>query len=638
VEVGREIWISLEIHLSREFSMKAKCRSLGLLVVVVASFLAITGAGASSASASVCVSALATKEAVYKERTTGGECTGTVEANHIGFVKVEEEEGTVVGKETESIYCFKTAAASESTWDSGCTTENKGAGGYVKAKTACRRLTLITGEGSSLQKTAQLSVWIPGSNCAVLYNSKSSGVGREKWGIEQEKHHPKDGTGKNPAESGDTFIASDEPLDTKQLSNLDEAAGAGEGGKGQALVIPVEQAAVAVIVNPPNNCTITEITNESLKKVWNLETVEWGGVSKATGSGCSGQKITRDVRKEGSGTTFVFKTYLKEIQNATCSGKTWEFYRETTHNLEWPEPGEGTCSASGLKAVPAAKEGGGGEVEQVVNTTGAIGYANLADARAQYNLSKAPNYHWVKVQNQRQANLFEYPGSPTSSEPTATSGESNCGKTHYSNATSITVGADDNWFSVNGAHPGSGSESNEHYPICTLTYDVGLVNYGLAEDSTNLLGGLATEQYLEYVVAPATEEGGQKALAKHDYREVEEAVGEFAQEEARLIAGVNAAWTKVGEKPELKFTKGTKETKTVTYTNTGSEPWIVAEMTITGSHPSSYNVVKDECKSKTIKKGESCKLEIEYIGKEGTESAEQGAAITLRRAQRIKLD
>jgi len=437
----------------------------------------------------------------------------------------------------------------------------------------------VLGEGSSLQKVAQ-AIWddeesltgkgfnnseyvgacngkqgLHANKPVVLYNSTGSGAGRLAWGAEEPLNKPKDGKKMNPAESGDAFVGTDEPLSEAQLKNLDEAAGGKfkEAGKEQALVIPVEQAAVAVIVNMPANCDLTKITNGNLQKIWNGEITEWSGVTGGAAeeagvtelvAGACKVAIERVVRKDVSGTTFVFKTYLNEILKGedTCAGAgppllSWAHYAEPEHNLEWPEELTSPPATCKGEVIVATENGGGGEVKEVKALTGTIGYANLADARAGYTEEVGNNYHWLGVQNQAEPNLYPFPGTSTG-EPSKTTGESNCKGTHYTNLPTA-PGPDDDWSKVNGAHPGTeATNKNANYPICTLTYDVALVSYEEAGFAESNKIGTTAYNYLNYVVTPSEEgAGGQADLAGHDYLEVEEAVGKFAQEEAELIAG-----------------------------------------------------------------------------------------------------
>jgi ABC-type phosphate transport system substrate-binding protein len=309
-----------------------------------------------------------------------------------------------------------------------------------------------------------------------------------------------------------------------------EKAAKGTEAKPQDLVIPVAQAAIAVMVNPPAGCTITQITNTHLEEVFRGTLKEWKSI--ATGSGCAGE-ITRVVRKDGSGTTYQFKHYLFEINSGKLKGtnigsgeRTWaELQEEPQKNIEWPEEA-GVLSP----LVHAKNSGGGGEAEEVLAKSGSIGYAVLADARPKFNKEVENHYHWVKLQNKgnKVGEEFEYPGTATG-EPTSTEAESNCVKTDYVgfNKSTFKVAADQDWSAVYGGNPNG---LNAHYSLCTLTWDVGLASYTQA--GLTAAQGEAAKEYLQYVVKAT---GGQEAFKGHDYRNVEEAVGTYAVEMAALV-------------------------------------------------------------------------------------------------------
>ncbi len=393
----------------------------------------------------------------------------------------------------------------------------------------------IHGEGSSLQKIAQ-QIWddeallagkgfnesADASACSgvqgtgqeptVMYNPSGSAAGLAAWGV--------NGSGKSPEEKVDQFIGTDDAPSAAQMGEIDTAA-KGVGNKGQALVIPVAQAAIAMIVHYPANCKLKEnhIENSDLQKVWANEITKWSEISTHEGTECE-VAITRVVRQDGSGTSYQFKHYLFEINNTkrqeSQAGKgerTWrELQPETEPNREWPN--------QAANWVRSGKSGGGGEVEEVEKTSGSIGYANLSDARKGF----ATGVRWLGVKNEA-IGKFKFPGT-TAGEPAAGTSEANCKGTNYTNKP-VAVGADDDWSEAYGGHPNNG---NENYPICTLTWDVALAHYEVA----GLTG--AEEQtahdYLNYVVAKT---GGQLDFETHDFREVEEAVGKYAQEEAALI-------------------------------------------------------------------------------------------------------
>lgn len=509
--------------------MRSKFRLLGLLAVAVASVLAMNGIAAGSASAATeCAHVKAGESGAWEDSA----CTKALTGGK--WIKVEDGTGMPVPGEP-GVRCFKVAAGEPSAWkDNECTKAEKG-GGYIKVIGCVSSPIAILGQGSSLQKIAQ-EVWIGESGCPVTYTTSSSGTGRKAWGVEEAGHKPNDKTTKNPAESGDTFIGTDEALgeaSPKQIKDLDEAA----GGTGQTLVIPVLQAAVAAIVHPPSGCTPHEINNKSLLEVWNGTITKWSEIKPEPSGTCTGS-ITRVVRQDVSGTTFVFKTYLSQIEEPTmvapCNKNSWKKMAEPENNKVWPESEKETCP-SGLSPVKeAAESGGGGEVKEVKETVGAIGYANLGDARNGY---VAKELEWLNVQNNgvKESSMtftptYADPGT-AGTEPGPTAAKANCANTEYG-ARSGTGEVDDDLSGLNGAHP-----TATNYPICTLTYDVALVNYTLAEFPHAAEEGAATKEYLEYVTSTS---GGQTAIAeKHDYDELPETatskILQFAQEEAKKV-------------------------------------------------------------------------------------------------------
>jgi len=458
-------------------------------------------------------------------------------------------------------------------------------------------------EGSSLQKLAQ-ELWtgekgslgfdVNEEGCGTLvtglkkavkplikYNPDGSGAGLKAYGV---------GKANSPKGSKDIFIGTDEAPNATQLTEIDTEA-KGASNKGQALVIPVAQAPVAVLINPPSGCKLKEnhLTNKDLEKVFNGLTKVWSGITTAEGT-CTGA-IKRIVRKEGSGTTFQFKHYLFEInkEKLDCVKKTWAELQ--AENTTWPED----CSKEGekiaLSELLKIGEGGSGEAKEVAAKEGSVGYANLGDARGPF--TGANNYTWARVENELSAQ-FEYPGTAA---PSKTAGSANCEGAHYPALPAL--GADADWSAVYGGHPAE----NEHYPICTLTWDVALVNYELAEVANSREHAQTAYDYLNYVVA---QNGGQSDFKTNDYGEVEKVVGQYAVEQARLIGKGNnvTASTKT-----LNFVAA-PETKSVTYTNHGPAGW-APKLAIGGSGAANYKIVAGSTCTGTIAKGSTCKVEVE---------------------------
>jgi hypothetical protein len=91
------------------------------------------------------------------------------------------------------------------------------------------------------------------------------------------------------------------------------------------------------------------------------------------------------------------------------------------------------------------------------------------------------------------------------------------------------VGTDDDWSGNYGGNP----NTNKHYPICTLTWDIALNSYmtaGFGAGSSNF--ATSVQNYLTYVITPT---GGQTDYAEQDYLALEEPQKKFAKEEVAFI-------------------------------------------------------------------------------------------------------
>jgi ABC-type phosphate transport system substrate-binding protein len=367
----------------------------------------------------------------------------------------------------------------------------------------CAGSSLIEAQGSSLQNTAQ-TIWGETGNkfdtntaagCGatglskpkVKYKKTSSLIGLEAWGV-------KSGTG---FKKENLFIGTDEApsgsATTGQIKNIVTAS----GGSG-LLSIPVTQAAVAVIANPPANCSITKITNAQIEKAFvgagatTAKAVNWKEIG-GEGTGCEGAEVKRVVRADGSGTTYQFKHYLNLLQVAAsteepnalnlgptslpCIGGKWnEWQEEVTKNITWPA-NTGTCTSPKLSELihsfkngektAGAGEGGGDEVKTVNNTDGSIGYAALADAKG--NATSGTTFI-LEVQNNGTTSPANYV-----SPATATGENSNCEGIAYSGVPAGTANAD--WSKAYGENPKMQSASAGKYSICTVTFDEALTEY-----------------------------------------------------------------------------------------------------------------------------------------------------------------
>jgi ABC-type phosphate transport system substrate-binding protein len=196
----------------------------------------------------------------------------------------------------------------------------------------------IEGQGSSLQKLAQQTVWDPQFNISgaggacngtqgskakptVTYTSTGSGAGLESWGA---NGHAAD------FEASNAWVSTDEPPNSTQISEIEAH------GKTETLeTLPVLQGAVAIIVNLPAGCTATSTSpsparlvfnNVTLEKIFRGTITKWSEITEAgdklSGKTCNAATpITPVVRKDESGTTHIFKKYLGLINGGSFGVK-----------------------------------------------------------------------------------------------------------------------------------------------------------------------------------------------------------------------------------------------------------------------------------------------------------------------------
>jgi ABC-type phosphate transport system substrate-binding protein len=381
----------------------------------------------------------------------------------------------------------------------------------------------VHGQGSSLQNAAQ-SIWttqfnINAAGCTaagaptVTYTKSGSQDAVNTWRAD----------GSSTFLTSNHFLGTDEPPSAAQITNINTAAGSGSA----VLNIPVAQAAIAVVVNPPTGCSISGITATQLEQVFNGDISTWAGISGT--SGCGTNHITRVVRADGSGTTYQFKHFLSRVNGAVLAGtasKTWTDLQKAVPNTTWPT----SASKSPVQASlangtgPAAGSGGGDLVKTVLNTTGGIGYAALPDARASYTGTN--NYKWIKVSNVG-ATLTVEPSTGTGQPGTAKQ-KSNC-TTATSGAYGTLPAATSTWEDVYITTPAL------TYPICTLTLDLAFSQYTPKWGATTgPLVAQTVKDYLGYVVATA---GGQAdALStSNDYQVLPSDVRTAASNAVALI-------------------------------------------------------------------------------------------------------
>jgi len=379
----------------------------------------------------------------------------------------------------------------------------------------------IMGRGATLQNLAQ-STWIAAYNAAcptatkwniAAYTGGGSGGGLSNYGFNGNPFEF-NGAG-NPLQPNEyigtddaPFASSPNPAITNSRSALNTFTGRGAGSS-SVVILPVAQAAIAIIANPPSGCTLTDIDNDKLEDAFfGASPTTWAAIG---GSGTCSASVDRVVRSDSSGSTFQFKHYLSTIDNTG----TWTGLQSAANNTTWP---------SGTTLVPAS--GGGGVVTAVSAATGRIGYANLADVKAAGSPPAILN-----VQNDGVTPTGGTYGDPVDGT------NANCGSATYPGAPT-TSAANQDWSGVYGGDPDIANTSGDPaaYPICVLTYAV-----ALEDDATNT-GTLAfgasqqdtVQDYLGYVVDNSGT-GGQTALAGKYYRALTPAIRAVAVGNVALL-------------------------------------------------------------------------------------------------------
>jgi ABC-type phosphate transport system substrate-binding protein len=410
--------------------------------------------------------------------------------------------------------------------------------------------------GSTLQDIAQVGVWDPqfdksknaaacggtqggGGSPTISYESIGSGAGLEDWGYRGHKF-----------EGLIAVVATDEPVNETEKREIE----GNEISKGSApesvQSIPVLQAAVAIVVHLPANCTASNTASKSpfpgrlvlgnvtLQKIWDGEITKWSQIAdsgdRLTGTGCNPETpITRVVRLDRSGTTHVFKKYLNLINGTAfdtekSESKTWGQLSEGAENTTWPKADA---------AVRPAASGGGALVAKVAETPSSIGYANLADARSNGKFSDTgvggagTAKFWAPVQRNglgTENPKYEDPSTDGDSEPVA---NANCEGTKYTNGTETKFPPKLTSYPWNEVTTDT-TEAN--YPICGLTYDMVLSKYSAYPVMT--AGEATTANNLLAFILETEAGGGQQLIAGHDYELLPSTLLKEARKGAALAA------------------------------------------------------------------------------------------------------
>ncbi len=402
----------------------------------------------------------------------------------------------------------------------------------------------LHGEGSTLQKVAQIELWTAAYNttCAspkVHFEYKGTGSGAALTAFAYNG---------STINTGEAYVGTDEAPTKAQIEHAASVSGA------NPVIIPVAQTSIAIVAHLPAGCEIKEgITWKGLNKIFAGVDKTWSEVENSSGAACATNSITRVVREDGSGTTFQFKNYLGTLESKSgaapgkvetgvptyevgvgpkepvCTTETWGKIRNNggtpNLNLNWPEnvhkvkvkvieggvevekEVNAGCFTAGTLSPIVRKNGGGEIVNYVKGNVNTVGYAAYSDVVANTAVTDVQ-----PQQNNEELGVKSYAAPGTSAEPKT----ANCGGRQYSVPSSST-GLEVNWSEVFGSNPTIGTQGT-FYPLCTLTYDLswhgatsGYSNAGYGTHAVEI--GKAVKDYiLREVLA-----GGQSLLNTHGY-------------------------------------------------------------------------------------------------------------------------
>lgn len=392
----------------------------------------------------------------------------------------------------------------------------------------------ITGQGANVAKIAQQNVWDPSFNTSaskqacsgtqgtkakptVAYTTSSAATGLESWGAN--KHAGANFTPSN------AFIGASEPPNALQKEEIE----ANETTLVPSALesIPTFQTAIAVIVNLPANCVATskknkgrlELTNVDLEKIFRGTLTKWSELKAdgdaLSGAGCNPESaIVPIVRKDGAGTTHIFKKYLSLISGSTFldekeANRTWNEVSEGVLNTDWPKAANVTRPAStGDTAIDTT----------VASTPGSISYTTFAEARANGSFTPSPGTggpgtarFWVPIQNNGLSAEKPKFQDPSSNKDVAAVADSNCKNTEYTNGTEAfpPLSVFEPWDEV------TTSTTEKKYTLCSIVVELAFKSYG-AFPGTTLEEATTVNNFFRFVT-DSKKGGGQKLIEGHDY-------------------------------------------------------------------------------------------------------------------------
>jgi hypothetical protein len=409
----------------------------------------------------------------------------------------------------------------------------------------------ITGQGASVMKVAYQNVFDPEFNISsnttacngtqgtkakptVSYTSSSSSTGLESWGV-----------GGSAPSFGPTnaFVVTEEPPNPAERNEIEKNETTPGSAPESLLTIPVAQEAITILVHLPTGCTATSTTfpgrlvigNVTLQEIFVGNIKTWTSIKDGgdafTGSTC-GSTITPIVRLDSAGSTHILKKYLNLInpnpfETETAPSETWNDISEGPGNTVWPKAA--AVHRPSTKGDPA-------EVSAVAATASSIGYASLANARANSAFvppagGKETSVFWAPIQNSGVKTTKETFADPSTDADSSEVADANCAKEKYTNGKGAKfppASTQDTWQEV------TTETKQKNYPLCGIAYQLALTKYS-AYPLTTESEELTVANFLGFALEGKAAGGGQLLIEKHDYEAIPKSVDSESVKGVKLI-------------------------------------------------------------------------------------------------------
>jgi phosphate transport system substrate-binding protein len=313
----------------------------------------------------------------------------------------------------------------------------------------------INGSGSTLQlvyeQAAIAAFKSVQSGMVVNYSGVGSGTGRT-----------------NLAAGTVNFAGSDSPIPSTELANF-------KGKK--VLYFPILIGPIAVAYNLPNVSKQIQLTPTVIADIFQAKITKWNDPAIAAinpGVTLPSTPITLAVRSDSSGTTQNFSLFLQ-----TAVGSDWKLGSSST--VAWPSTAHAGAGNSGVASI-------------VKSTAGAIGYVDLATA-------KASSLTFASVKNKAGSYISPSPATATAS------------------AATVTVNPDLTFHAVWGSDPTA-------YPITAQSWVLVYAKQPNANDAKLL------QAYISYLVG-----AGQQLLTSLSYAPLPSSIDSMAKAQLSKITG-----------------------------------------------------------------------------------------------------